>query len=144
MIFLWLSDKTDDNFDDIAGDDLLKKAYRLWSNIVKFEDYETFKNEISSIKDKIFKFKSSYPHLTTVFQEVLNVLNYKSLDIEKDELVMANIGRFNELLTDYETAHWYGGRKSSLKYIVSNLYWYIKTYAMNYYDEQEVEEIKDL
>ena len=144
MIFLWLSDKTDVKFDDIAGDDLLKKAYRLWLNIVKFVNYETFKNEIFSIKDKIFKCKSSYPHLTAVFQNVLNVLNYKSLDIEKDELVMANIGRFNELLTDYETAHWYGGRKSSLKNIVSNLYWYIKTYAMNYYDEQEVDEIKDL
>jgi len=152
MIFSWLSDSETAEFDGITGDDLLKKAYNLWSNIVKINDYEAFKNDIDDIKNKIFESGNDhknesdkgYKHLTAVFQDVLNALNYKSLDIENDELIMANIGRFNELLTDYETAYWYGGKKSSLKTIITHLYKYIKNYAMDYYDEQEIDDIKDL
>ncbi len=55
---------------------------------------------------------SSYDNFTQVLDELLVILGYHKLDPgdERHAVIMANLGRFNELLTDNETAIMLGGK----------------------------------
>lgn len=150
LIFLWFSDEKQWKLENkkFNNEDLLKCVYKIWSNIIVLENYDDFKKAICNIKAKIYLDNTNnsdkYENLTEIFQDVLNVLNYKSLDYQKDQIIMANIGRFNQLLTDYESANWYGGKHSSLKVIIKGLYYYINTYALTSYEEQQIDDLKNL
>jgi hypothetical protein len=56
----------------------------------------------------------------------LNVLGFSQLDYRErtDAPVMANLGRFNQMLTDYETAYRIGGRTMKWENDLKNLCWF--------------------
>ena len=150
MIFSWFSEynkwKSPDT--NLEGEDLLKYIFKKWSAIINIGDYNNFKLNLCNIKNKIYRDdkdkNKSYPNLTAIFQDVLNILNYKSFDYNKDKIIMANIGRFNELLTDYETANWFGGRHISMKDLFKGLYWFINAYAVSSYEEPQIDNISNM
>jgi DNA helicase-2/ATP-dependent DNA helicase PcrA len=55
---------------------------------------------------------------------------------------MANLGRFNNLLTDYETANRVGGRTPHWKEDLKGLCWFMNSYAAWAYEEQPAEDIR--
>jgi len=150
MIFSWFSEYNKWKSMDInlEGDDLLKCIFQKWSAITNIGDYNNFKFDLCNIKNKIYndnKDKNeSYKNLTEIFQDVLNIMNYKSFDYNKDKIIMANIGRFNELLTDYETANWFGGIHTTMKELFKGLYWFINAYAVSSYEEPQLDDINNL
>ena len=148
MIFSWFSEHDTFKYNNIKlnGEDILKCAFKKWSEITNIGEYNNFIKSMYDIKNKIYSDKKEehYKNLTEIFQEVLNILNYKSFEYNKDKIIMANIGRFNELLTDYESANWYGGNNSKMKDIFNGLYWFINAYAFSSYEEQQIDDIIDL
>jgi len=57
--------------------------------------------------------------------------------------MMANLGRFNSVLTDYETAIRLGGKKRrSWQQDMKGLFWYIHNYATNAYEEQQGDDVR--
>ena len=77
-------------------------------------------------------------HFTEAFQRLLVILGFKQLDPNNPTHAasIANIGRFNELLTDFETASMLGGRKRKWERDVKGLHWFINAYATASYEEQ--------
>jgi len=55
---------------------------------------------------------------------------------------MANLGRVNNLLTDYETANRVGGRTPHWKEDLKGLCWFMNSYAAWAYEEQPAEDIR--
>lgn len=83
-----------------------------------------------------------YEHFTEIFQRLLVVIGFKQLDPGNPlhAASMANIGRFNELLTDFETASLMGGRKRKWDRDFKGLHWFINAYATSSYEEQVSED----
>ncbi|MEM2130878.1 MAG: 3'-5' exonuclease [Candidatus Bathyarchaeia archaeon] len=88
--------------------------------------------------------KSSYNNFTKVYYDVLNALGYRNLDYmdRNDAAVMANLGRFNNLLTDFESANRFGGRSPDWERDLKSLCWFMNTYAVAAYEEQPSDDIR--
>jgi DNA helicase-2/ATP-dependent DNA helicase PcrA len=84
-----------------------------------------------------------YENFTEVYQELLVILGIKQLDPDDPEhaVIMANLGRFNSLLTDYETSNMIGGRKRNWNRDLKGLCWYMNLYATSSYEEQEGDDV---
>jgi DNA helicase-2/ATP-dependent DNA helicase PcrA len=54
-----------------------------------------------------------FKHFTAAYQNLLTILGYLALDPEdpNQAVIMANLSRFNTILTDYETASMLGGNE---------------------------------
>ena len=63
------------------------------------------------IKADLNSAKSSYNNFTKIYYDVLIALGFEALEYtdRNDAAVMANLGRFNNLLTDFESANRIGG-----------------------------------
>lgn len=55
---------------------------------------------------------------------------------------MANLGRFNNLLTDFESANRIGGRSPEWERDLKSLCWFMSTYAISAYEEQPSDDIR--
>jgi DNA helicase-2/ATP-dependent DNA helicase PcrA len=74
------------------------------------------------------------------------ILGFLNLD-PSDKLqaaVMANLGRFNTLLTDYEASVRLGGQKPDWEDALKGLCWYMNTYATGAYEEQPAEDLRGI
>jgi len=122
----------------IYGEELFEEAVLDWnSSVPELALHGEGQERLRCWKETVLS--SSYDNFTQVFAELLVVLGYHGLDPEdaRHAVMMANMGRFNTLLTDYETAIMLGGRKrrnweSDLK----GLCWYMNNFASSNYEEQ--------
>lgn len=127
----------------IRGEELLEEAVENWNQGIP--DLALDDSRIQNLrrwKDTVLN--GTYDNFTQVFGELLVLLGYHELDPNdvRHAVNMANLGRFNTLLTDYETAIMLGGRRrrnweSDLK----GLCWYLNSYASSKYEEQTGDDI---
>ncbi|MEM2966758.1 MAG: ATP-dependent DNA helicase [Candidatus Nitrosocaldaceae archaeon] len=148
-IFAWLADDgfwVDDPWDwgkRITGDDLLTTALEYWGRVYQYEIPHDVNSKLNIIKTNLNSKHMSYNNFTNIYQDVLVALGFKSLTHTDptDSVIMANLGRFNSLLTDYETANRIGGRTPKWKEDLKGLCWFMNSYAMRFYEEQSAEDI---
>ena len=55
---------------------------------------------------------------------------------------MANLGRFNNLLTDFESANRFGGHSPKWIRDLKDLCWFMSTYSISAYEEQPSDDIR--
>jgi len=128
----------------IMGDELLLTALDYWHSVYQYKVPTNVEKELRKIKEDLSSESPSYDNLTQVYQKVLVTLGFEKLDHTdpNDATIMANMGRFNNLLTDYETANRIGGRKTGWRAYLKGLCWFMNSYAALAYDEPPSEDIR--
>jgi DNA helicase-2/ATP-dependent DNA helicase PcrA len=130
--------------EQITGDDLLRTALDCWRSVYQYSMPSGIEAKLREIKADLNSKRSSYDNFTKIYQDVLIVLGFENLVYtdSNDSTVMANLGRFNNLLTDYETANRIGGRTPHWKEDLKGLCWFMNSYAAWAYEEQPAEDIR--
>jgi DNA helicase-2/ATP-dependent DNA helicase PcrA len=145
-LFAWLFDGAFWNGDSkdevLKGDDLLYSALNDWKYGVPDV---ALPNNVSSnlIKWKKSALGSEYAHFTIMYQELLIILGFHMLDPNNPNhmVIMANLGRFGTILSDYESANMLGGRIRKWERDLKGLFWYMTLYATSSYEEQAGDDI---
>jgi DNA helicase-2/ATP-dependent DNA helicase PcrA len=110
-------------------------------NDVVDDDADDVEDKLYALKKELLlqSLKPRFKNLTEVFYSILNILGYQELDPSKplDGVIMANLGRFHNLLTDYEAANRLGGRSIKWREDLNGLCWFMNTYATEAYGEQQ-------
>lgn len=149
MLFCWLHEgswwqKDPWNSRDIfSWNELLPEGLEAWQSVVPYTLPDDIAKQVIKWKDQTLS--GEFEHFTEVYQELLKTLGYLNLDPEDtiQAVMMANLGRFNSLLTDYETAIRLGGkRRRSWEQDMKGLFWYIHNYATNAYEEQQGDDMR--
>lgn len=137
LIFTWFTKNQEYTLgkNKLMNDELIEEALKLWTSITNI-DTEMVRYNLSIIKSKIY-LKNSYQNITELYQLILENLNVISLDYTNDEenLVLSNLGKFNVLLTDYETALKIHGKNHRFETMINGLSYYINIYAKSHYAE---------
>jgi DNA helicase-2/ATP-dependent DNA helicase PcrA len=130
----------------ITGDDLLEGALQFWKAAYHHALPVDAEAKLRKIKRDLNSTPSSYRNFTAIYHDVLSLLGFRELDHEEpnDAALMANLGRFHNLLTDYETANRIGGRTPHWKQDLWNLCWFINSYASKAYEEQPSDNIRGI
>jgi DNA helicase II / ATP-dependent DNA helicase PcrA len=152
MIFSWFSEKcywTPNPWKwqiRIEGDDLIDSAFNSWCQAHNHGIPNDSEAKLREIKKELYKKKPRFNNFSELYQEVLNILGFHSLDYTSpgDSAVMANLGRFNNLLTDYETANRIGGRRPKWKTGLNGLFWFMQGYGLKAYEEQPSDDIRNV
>ena len=142
MLFSWLFEKSYWRLDPrradsiIDGKDMLPIAIHAWNAAVPYSLPKDIGDKLKTWKEEILSGK--FKHFTEAYQELLNILGY--LDLDPDDpnqaVIMANLGRFNTILTDYETAAMLGGKERDWARDIEGLFGYITGHANGTYNEQ--------
>jgi DNA helicase II / ATP-dependent DNA helicase PcrA len=121
----------------IEGDDLLTDGVHEWvgstPDICTIDEItpliEGWKHQIH---DNVFD------HISAMYHELLRILGILKLNPEDPEhaVIMANLGRFGDILTDVETAQKLGGHKISWPSLLKNINYFFNQYANGSYDER--------
>ena len=136
----WKNDRWE--HDAIEGDDLLNCALDDWKEGVPGLPLpDDIVSALTEWKDSTLNSKHS--NFIEVYYALLTILRYHELDPDdaNHAVIMANLGRFSSLLTDYESANMLGGRKVNWKSDLKGLCWYMSTYATGSYEEQPGDDI---
>lgn len=149
-IFSWFSDDgfwVEDAWDwnnKTAGDALLDSALVSWDAAHEHGYPGNAEEKLRQIRTDLNAVKSSYSNFTKIYYDVLTALGFDRLDYadRNDAAVMANLGRFNNLLTDYETANRIGGRTPNWDRDLKGLCWFMNTYGLQAYEEQPSDDIR--
>jgi DNA helicase-2/ATP-dependent DNA helicase PcrA len=149
-IFSWFSDDgfwVEDAWDwnnKTTGDALLDSALVSWDAAHEHGYPGNAEEKLRQIRTDLNAVKSSYSNFTKIYYDVLTALGFDRLDYadRNDAAVMANLGRFNNLLTDYETANRIGGRTPSWGRDLKGLCWFMNTYGLQAYEEQPSDDIR--
>jgi DNA helicase-2/ATP-dependent DNA helicase PcrA len=132
----------------VDGDDLLTSALAFWSNVSQNGVPVDAENKLRAIKDNLSSEepKRKFHNLTEVFHEVLLALGFKSFNFtdNNDAAVMANLGRFDTMLTDFEASNRIGGGSVRWRSSLKNLCWYVNSHALKSYEEQPSDDIRDV
>jgi DNA helicase-2/ATP-dependent DNA helicase PcrA len=130
--------------EQVSGDDLLNTALAYWDAAHAHGHPPDAEAKLRQIKADLNSAKSSYNNFTKIYYDVLTALGYEKLDYRTagDAAVMANLGRFNNLLTDYETANRIGGRTPDWKRDLKGLCWFMNSYGLQAYEEQPSDDIR--
>ncbi len=150
MIFSWFweggfwAEDPYNRDDSISGDALLNAAIECWDSTHGRGHPSGAEERLRRIRNDLNLEKSPYRNLTKVYYDTLNVLGYDRLDYTNtnDAAVMANLGRFHVLLTDYEFANRIGGRRPNWARDLKGLFWFINSYAVMAYEEQPSDDIR--
>lgn len=128
----------------IDGDDLLTTALDCWDAAHTQGHPRDAEKKLRAIKADLNSAKPSYDNFTKIYYDVLTALGYCNLDYadRNDAAVMANLGRFNNLLTDFESANRFGGRRPNWERDLKSLCWFMNTYAIAAYEEQPSDDIR--
>lgn len=139
----WVEDQWKWN-EQISGDDLLWTALDCWRSVYQYRMPNNVESRLREIKADLNSKKPSHDNFTSIYQDVLITLGYERLvhTDPNDATVMANLGRFNNLLTDYETANRVGGRTPHWGEDLKGLCWFMNSYAAWAYEEQPAEDIR--
>lgn len=126
--------------DRIQGEDLLQNAIQVWKSLLNLKQFPL--NEVLKWKQSCLLGK--YQHFTETYQSLLHILDFDNFDPKNKTTVaiMANLGRFNALLTDYESSIRRGGNSINWQKVWRGLVWYMNTYASGAYEEQPAEDLR--
>lgn len=149
-IISWLSD---DGFwienpwkwnEKIEGDDLLHTGLHYWLQSHLPGNPSDAIDKLEKLKIDLQKSTSTVRNFTQILRYILNSLGFMNLDPDNpnDAAVMANLGRFSTLLTDYETANRIGGRTPHWNKDLKGLCWFMNSYASLSYEEQPSDDIR--
>ena len=149
-IFAWFSDEgfwTQDPYkwgEKITGVDLLISALVYWNTAHGHSQPGNADQRLREIKADLNSAKSTYSNFTKIYYDVIEALGFQSLDYadHNDAAVMANLGRFNNLLTDFESANRMGGHSPHWAKDLKDLCWFMSTYAITAYEEQPSDDIR--
>lgn len=147
-IFAWLHPngfwlKSSYNWNDLLkGEELLTDLVPLWQNIFPGEVFP--EDIIREWKEQVLA--GSYKGLTEAYQELLLILGFLILNPENKQhaAIMANLGRFNTLLTDYQDSAIRRGRPFNWNSDIKGLGWFMNSYAYEAYEEQPAEDIRGI
>jgi len=132
----------------VGGDDLLFSALEFWSNVNRNGVPVDAEERLRAIKESLVSKEPErkFQNLTEIFHAVLLSLGYASFDFRdsNDAAVMANLGRFNTMLTDFEASNRRGGRSVNWRRDLKGLCWYVNTHALKAYEEQPSDDIRDV
>lgn len=138
----WYGDKFQKK-EVIRGENLLISGLEKWKIAVGDEIIA------HDIEDKLREWKidvlnDRYPNFSDLYQELLRILGFLKLNPESKmhAALMANLGRFNTLLTDYETSVRLGGQKLDWKANLKGLCWFMNSYAIGSYEENYGDDIR--
>ena len=140
----WKKDKW--SSESVSGDELFYEAVNNWNSAI--HDFPIDDDRVDSLhlwKESVLG--SAYDNFTIIFQELLVILGYHNFnpDDPRHAIIMANMGRFNNLLTDFETANMLGGKKRrNWKSELNDLCWYMNTFASSKYEEQTGDDVGGL
>jgi len=150
-LFSWLSDSgfwIEDPWnwwDRTEDEELLDTAIESWQ-VVHSKRYP-----IKQLRRKLENWKKdvlagNFSNFTEIYQELLEILGFLEFDPDNklDAACMANLGRFNSLLTDYESSIRRGGNSLDWEQIVKGLCWYMNSYATGAYEEQPAEDLRGI
>jgi DNA helicase-2/ATP-dependent DNA helicase PcrA len=150
MLFSWLFDRSYWRLDPrrpestVDGQDMFRAALHAWRSAVPYPLPEDI--EASLVNWKKDTLAGKFRHFTEAYQELLNILGYSDLDPSDpgQAVIMANLGRFNTILTDYETAAMLGGTDRNWSRDAAGLFEYIKGHATGAYNEQIGEDLRGI
>lgn len=112
--------------------------------VCKPEEYPRIRSQLEELKVAVSK--NQYRNLTEIFRRVINILGFLDLDPRNsaDSSLMAILGRFNQLLTDYESAitrqdsSTSTETRNSSKELLKGFTWYVNSYAGSAYEEEPI------
>jgi len=140
-LFAWLFDgafwKDESEDEALDGDDILYSALDNWRTGVP--DISLSGDVASTLmRWKDYAINSKFGDFTRIYQELLIILGFQELDMGNPNhmVIIANLGRFGTILSDYETANMLGGRKRKWERDLKGLFWYMTLYATASYEEQ--------
>lgn len=150
MLFSWLFEKSHWRLDPrradpvIDGKDMLPFAIKAWKAAVPYSLPNDMEDKLKIWKSETLSGK--FKHFTEAYQKLLNILGYLALDPEdpNQAVIMANLGRFNTILTDYETAAMLGGNERDWARDTAGLFEYITGHANGTYDEKIGEDLRGI
>ena len=121
----------------IRGPALLETAFEKWKLGTGLGIPNDVSDRLEQIKGDLRSGKSGYQNFTEIYHAVLNAMDISQFDFHDTNhlTVMASLGRFGEILTDYETASRLGGRTPKWEYDIKNLCWFLNSYATSAYDD---------
>lgn len=151
-IFAWLADEgfwVEDAWNwskRTSGEDLLTSGVANWDIAHGHGHPKTAIGTLRAIKASLASAKPSYRSFTKLYYDVLTALGYERLDFSNrnDAAIMANLGRFNNLLTDYESANRFGGRTENWSRDLGGLCWFMNSYGLTAYEEQPSDDIRSV
>ncbi|UUX92871.1 UvrD-helicase domain-containing protein [Methanoplanus endosymbiosus] len=126
----------------INGDDLLFSGISDWKGAAGEIFSENYESKIRALKKVVLS--GGFPNLIDIYYTLLEILGYKSLNPENPDeyTIIANLGRFSELLNDFESANRMGGSRYPVENILSWLTEYINAYAADSYGVQTSDDVK--
>jgi DNA helicase-2/ATP-dependent DNA helicase PcrA len=126
------------------GDDLLVSALSIWQLATGITPTKEHISDVLNWKANLLA--GEFENFTEAYHDLLIRLGYLTLDPggRMHAAIMANLGRFNTLLTDYESSIRFGGRPVDWDRVMNGLCWYINAYATGAYDEQPSEDIRGI
>lgn len=126
--------------ESIEGDDLLYTAANLYESITGLTEFPF--EYVQAWKEQCIN--GDFPDFTGAYRAILVILGLHHLDPadKMNAAILANLGRFNALLTDYESSIRRGGARVDWQRVWQGLVWYINSYAMGAYEEQPAEDLR--
>lgn len=114
------------------------------------EKYPCIKRHLEEVKTAVSR--NQFRNLTELFRKVINILGFVNLDPESsiDSSLMAIIGRFNQLLADYESmirrkdSSASGDIGISMKELLQGFTWFVNSYANSAYEEESFEDMREV
>jgi len=127
-------------WETIQGDDLIITAAEIWKDLLGQKKFPTSK--VRHWKERVLS--GEFKHFTETYQNLLVVLGFHDLNPENKAHapIMANLGRFNALLTDYESSIRRGGEYVDWQNVWKGLVWYMNSYASGAYEEQPADDLR--
>jgi DNA helicase-2/ATP-dependent DNA helicase PcrA len=115
-----------------------------------YEEYPRLRSQLEEVKAGVSG--NRFRNLTELFREVINILGFLDLDPVNsvDSSLMAIMGRFNQLLTDYEStikrldSSNSTESSTSLRELLRGFAWFMNSYASSAYEEESIEDKREI
>lgn len=128
------------SYEKITGEGLLDFAKELYGSLPLSDSFpvEAVKKwKENCLKGKFSNFTETYQYLFLTLR--FNELNPQN---ELEAALLANLGRFNSILSDFESSIRRGGEKPDWIRVWEHFNWYLNSYASKAYEEQPADDIR--
>lgn len=118
--------------------------------LCKPDEYASFRSQLEELKVAVSR--NQFRNLSELFRRVITILGFLELDPQNliDSSLMALMGRFNQLLTDYESmvrrqdSSESAEMGHSIKEILKGFTWFVNSYASSAYEEETIEDVREV